>query len=272
MKRLVAIFAIIALSAVAFAQDGQGTAAVGSAGAPVSYKPLGNASQGAIDAAVQYIKLKLGEQYYNQYISFSSGSLYEECGDNGCTNRSTVSFTYDIPVKEISKTLETAGIGGSPLPWPPRISVILNDKNSVMEYRGPSGPYKFLLSADDAIAKARAYGLRNVTYAIMAVSQLVAGGYDVVWAVGSDDLVGECRDTGAVHECIYRGVYVDVDNGNVVGEFRINPLIMDGGGGTPIPPGQGAQTKDNTAIYAAVAIAALILLAATAVFAMRKAR
>lgn len=279
MKRLVAIFAIIALSAVAFAQDGQGTAAVGSAGTPVSYKPLGNASQGAIDAAVQYIKLKLGEQYYNQYISFSSGSLYEECGGNGCANKSTISFTYDIPVKEISKTAE---ISRSPQPWPPRISVILDDKNSVMEYRGPSRPYKFLLSAADAIAKARAYGLRNVTYAIMAVSQPVpaivraGGGYDVVWAVGSKDLVGECRDIGAVHECIYRGVYVDVDNGDVVGEFRINPLIMEASGGIPIPPNLPPKaqqgTENNTAVYAAVATAALILLAAIAVFARRKAR
>lgn len=301
MKKLVAIFAIIALSAVAFAQDGQGAAAVGSAGTPVSYRPLGNASQGAIDAAVQYIKLKLGERYYNQYISFSSGNLYEECtgcwndtaaGRNDtagrelnrernlyeecaaieCANKSRVFFIYNIPVNITTVASADAEISRSPGLWPPLIWVVLDDKNTVIEYRGPSKPYKFLLSADDAIAKARAYGLRNVTYATIAISQLVAGGYDVVWAVGSNDLAGECRDIGAVQECIYRGVYVDVDNGDVVGEFRINPLIQyeGGGGGVPIPPKGEAQRQDNTYAYAATAITALIALAAAVLFAIKR--
>lgn len=179
--------------------------------------PLGEANAESIDAASQYIKQKLGESYYDQLISFESGESYEFCifdPEESCEVKSVITFLYKIPFD----------VSGSPESGPPpnKIYITVDGQEAVVDYRGPSKPYQFLISQEDAIAKAESYGIKDINKGAVIVQAPAATGYEIVWAVSSRDLSG----VGPVlEEPIYRGVYIDVDTGEVRGEYRINPLI-----------------------------------------------
>ena len=232
----VAAFMLFIMLPVALAQESvQGSVQTSSSEShvtPTYTKTLGSAGQKFIDAAKNYIKQKLGEEYYNQRITFESGTSYEDCIQNSCTVRNEIGFIYKTP-------FET---DGDPTRGPPpnNVYVTVDDKGAISNYRGPLNPYKFQISKDEAIANAKSYGLKNITGAGIATASGISktNGYEIVWAVSSNDLAGECRDIGegSFKECIYKGVYVDVDTGKIRGEFTINPLIMsvERGGGNVI--------------------------------------
>lgn len=199
---------------------------------------LGTADQRFIDISEQYIRQKLGEDYYNKFINLDSGSSYEDCIKDNCKVRNEITFTYKIPFETTGDPLS----GG-----PPRIQVTVDSQGGLVNYVGPIKPYQFLISKEEAIAKTKSYGLIEITGVGIATSLRLPEGYELVWAVSSKDLVGECRDIGGMIECIYKGVYVDVDSGDIRGEYTINPLIMTptGTGGVILDKyPQGQNIKD----------------------------
>lgn len=252
------VFILILGIPLVFAQkSGQADTGTGTVGPGVQTRFLGPADQKFIDAAEEYVKQKLGEEYYNQFISFQSGDSYEDCIENECTVRNEISFNYKIPFETVSDP----HLGG-----PPRIGVRADNDENIVKYVGPIKAYQFLISKEEAIEKAKSYGLVNVTNAGIVTSSGGEDGYEIVWAVSSNDLAGYGE---VLKEPLYKGVYVDVDSGDIRGEYRINPLIKtpSGTGGVnlgeffeeqEIQKEQDAQRPINIGILALIIIVVLI--------------
>lgn len=218
----ISIFILLVGIHLVFAQEsGQAEAGTGTVGPGVQTRFLGPADQKFIDVAEEYVKQKLGENYYNQFISFQSGDSFEDCIEDQCTMRNEIFFNYDVPFE----TIGDPHLGG-----PLRIGVTVNNEETVVDYVGPIKPYQFLISKEEAINLAKSYGIINITNAGIATSSGGEDGYEIVWAVSSNDLAGYGE---VLKEPIYKGVYVDVDTGEIRGEYRINPLIAtpSGAGG-----------------------------------------
>ena len=128
--------------------------------------------------------------------------------------KSVITFLYKIPFE----------VSGNPESGPPpnKVYITVDDQEAVVDYNGPSKPYQFLISQEDAISKAESYGIKNINKEAVIVQAPADAGYEIVWAVSSRDLAGVGLALG---EPIYRGVYIEVDTGQVRGEYRINPLI-----------------------------------------------
>ena len=174
---------------------------------------LGSASQQSIEAARQYLWKKLGENYYNQFVIFELGEAYRTCIETGCEIRNIISFSYKIPFETV----------GDPQLGPPpeKIYVTVDEQGVIINYEGPAKPYQFLITAEEAMARAQSYGLKDIKAAVLSQA-LTSEGSEIIWAVSSNEVV----DVGEVlGESIYRGVYVDVDSGEIRGEYRINPLV-----------------------------------------------
>lgn len=204
---------IALLSPLVRCQTGMG--AVGAAGVS---RRLGPSGQKFVEAAKRLLIKRLGMKYYRRYIRFEAGDAYEDRIGNAHALRNEISFAYDTPF----------GAGGRVPPERAlRIVVTLDQKANLVRYAGPIKPYRFRLSSEEAIRKARSYGLVRVDGAEIAASSGTQKGYDLIWAVGSKDTIEQGKISG---EVIYRGVFVDVDSGEIRGEYRINPLIMARGG------------------------------------------
>ena len=222
------IFTLIMFIPLTFAQQSIGQGGVsGVINASTFRQDLGVADKKSIDAATDYIKHKLGDNYFDRFIRFVSGNSYKTCIGNDCTIFNEVTFNYkkqDLPTTDHLQ-----------------IRVSVDDKGKVTQYFGPAKAYKFYLSKDDAIAKAYAYGLKNITGAAIFPSH--DSEYELVWVVWSNELAEECasgQDSEGVPipnkllpdkaQC-KKGVYVDVDTSEIRGEFVTNPLIAAASGG-----------------------------------------
>ena len=219
---------------------------------------LGSADQSIINRADNYVKLKLGDDYYSKHVVFESGSSYEECTRNDCKIRSEVYFKHNIPFDVV----EDPHLGGILY-----IIVTLNEDGDVVRYIGPVKPYEFLISKDEAISFAKGYGLVEVTSAGLAPSY-VDDSYELVWAVSSNDISGYGE---VLNEPLYKGVYVDVDSGEIVGEYNINPMIAipSSSGGVTLgeffddenPLDEGNFQKSNNFLFVSIiVIVALIIV------------
>lgn len=261
ISALIAVFILLAGMPLLLAQEsGQSVSSgTGTIGPPVKVTQLGTSDQKSINAAEQFLKQKLGESYYSEFVSFLSGNSYEECIETNCTIKNSISFTYKPPSESRDYSL------------PLMVNVYVDDNNKIIDYLGPLKPYQFLVSKDDAIAKAKAYGLNDIIGASIArtvtytsAGSTISDGYEIVWAVSSNDLAGACRVIGGgVQECIYKGVYVDVDSGEIKGEYRINPLILTVSQSGGVKLGEFFQDKNTTAsnniIYAVAVIVILVI-------------
>jgi len=196
---------------------------------PHSTRFLGPADQKFIDAAQQYLKQKLGEDYYNKFISFQSGVSAEDCFQNECTIRNSMVFNYIIPFDINSD----AGRGP---PTPPINIQVEIDNGTITHYYGPKKPYQFLISNDEAIKIAKAYGLVEIAragYTQDIKLRYATDEYELRWYVSSNDLVGECEDLWTPENstprktCTYKGVYIDVDTGKIIREY--NYSVCEGG-------------------------------------------
>jgi hypothetical protein len=181
---------------------------------PVQSRYLGQVEQKIVDISEKYVKQKLGDEYYNKYIVFKSGESYEDCTMNSCVIRNEISFDYNISF-DISRDPHLGG--------PPRIATTLNGNKEVVRYIGPVKPYQFLVSQGMAIELAKSYGFSEITNVELSVSSNEENGYEIVWAVSSNDISGYGE---VLNEPLYRGVYIGIDSGEVLGEYRINPMIQ----------------------------------------------
>ena len=222
---IIGVFILVSITS-AFAQEsGQGHGGASSViNASTFRQDLGVADQKSINAATDYVKHKFGDNYFDRFIRFVSGNSYKTCIGDDCTIFNEITFNYnkqDLPTTDHLQ-----------------IRVSVDDKGKVTYYFGPAKAYKFYLSKDDAIAKA--YGLKNITGAGIFPSE--EREYELVWVVWSNELAKECdsgldAEGGPIPNKLLpdklqckKGVYVDIDTGEIRGEFVTHPLILVGGG------------------------------------------
>lgn len=214
-KLIIAILGLLAalgtIGAVNFTVNstmGSGNASMVTASTNGTYSH--SASQQVIYAAQSYIVSKLNQSYYNSYISY----YYAE----SLGNSSYVYFKYNVPFSNGNTTMGL--IGGSK--GPARflgITVSLNGTN-VTGYIGPAKPYVINITQAQAINTSAKYGIQNGTatiYGLFQNSSITPNSkYSVVWAVTS---------ASPQKGTIYPGVYVNAENGTIVGQYLYNPAI-----------------------------------------------
>lgn len=236
-------------------EPGQLQTVNGTLGPGTTTRDLGPANQTFVDAAERYIKQKLGEDYYNKFVTFQYGSSHEDCIESKCTIRNEISFNHNILFETYS---------GSPPISVGTIFVVVDNNGSVANYIGPAKPYQFLVSKEKAIEKAKDYGIANITVALVVHTPNTSPyGYEIVWAVSSNDLAGYGN---VLNEPIYKGVYVDVDTGEIRGEYRINPLILTSSGKGGARLGEFFEKQLDTRIL----FVAIVVLSAVIAFILHK--
>ena len=177
-------------------------------------RTLGSSDQRFVQAAERYLIRKLGGRYFKKYLRFEAGNPYGDSIGDTYTVRNEISFGYAIP-------FETAA--DAPPGQPLRVTVTLDTGAYVLAYTGPVKPYRFRVSKEAAIKNAGSHGLAKITGAGIAATAGTQKGYELVWAVSSEDVLEQGRVAG---EAIYKGIYVDIDTGKIRGEYKINPLIL----------------------------------------------
>jgi hypothetical protein len=205
---------------------------------PVTFsKFLGEADGKYRGIAEEYLKQKLGNDYFNEYLDFHLGDKHEDCVENksaiiNCTNINVIYFTYNnkatsnIKIDETVRyrTNVTSGVktGFRGISILSSIRVEVDDNGNVVKYSGPSKPYNFLITKDDVINKAKSYGYNAIIDATL-VGIPRSDGYEILWVVDSSDLL-ECRweiyfESASTKLCSFKGVYIDVDTGEIRGEY-----------------------------------------------------
>lgn len=180
-----------------------------------------NASAASVLAGESYISERLGTQYYAEHVSYVSGFYYSGTG------LTYLYFSYSIIPSNVTGIVGVYG-AGLPLARLTGITLTLNSSGDVTAYDGPHDPYSIRVSAPEAIAIAGLYGIINGTAAIAAAeSPSEAGdplyGYSLVWAVTGRSAIKNATNP---YGNVYPGVYIDVVNGSVVGEYTYNPMIV----------------------------------------------
>jgi hypothetical protein len=204
---------------------------------PTTSTNAGKTSQSIITAAEDYLQQKLGEMYYKKWIVRESAESYNDCEQTTCAQRNEILFSYNIP-------FSTEGADPHFSLQPDKIQITLDENGVIQRYSGPKKPYQFLVDENQARIKAKNYGLQQITESVLSTSALTTEGYELVWAVSSND---EIARGSVMNEPIYQGVYIDVDSGEIRGEFRINPLIeVPGGSAGGVELGNFFTEEDTT--------------------------
>lgn len=172
-------------------------------------------SQQAVYAAETYLIAKLGQSYYNNHISYTYGQAYG--------NTSYTYFTYNVPFQNGTNA---HGIIGGPAPVERLLGITVSLSGAVVTgYVGPLKPYVITVSQSQAITTAQNYGITNGTASIEGVFMANAvnqnSQYAIAWAVTSSSSL-----KGNMHP----GVYIDSENGTVLGEYVYNPAILSASG------------------------------------------
>ncbi len=220
--------ALIALTGVICAQPSTrfptpilGNSSTGNAtsGSVAGNFTVANASEQSILAGESYLIGRLGEGYYSSYANYTGGFY------SSSTNQTSLFFSYRIPYPNGSTTSGAFGIAAVRTLG---ITITLDKGNGVVEYYGPSQPYVIRVPAYNATSTASLYGVANGTASISAAegnatTASALTGYSVVWAVtGGSPLANHT----AYPNRVYPGLYIDVENGSVVGEYTYNPMIV----------------------------------------------
>ncbi|MCW6160110.1 MAG: hypothetical protein LVQ95_03425 [Candidatus Micrarchaeales archaeon] len=221
MKRVLFVL-LLASIILPFAYSANATSgnSVSGNGTAVSPGTTVNSSSLTISIADNAVIQRVGNSYFNNYISFESAQTTYQNGQN----TSVVNFAYNIPYTNGSTTPGYDQVGG--LVYRLGITVHINYA-SVSEYSGPAAPYYIAESPRSAALAAYSYGLQNITRLYITAaytnSSLLSGPYQITWAALSGNYisVGNCSVGCQAHP----GVYINTSTGAVQGQFSINPSI-----------------------------------------------
>lgn len=216
-KLIIAVLSLFAIIGFASAMSFTTNSTVSSANASMITPALNStfshtASQEAIYAAKEYVAGRLGQSYYNSFISYY--------GAQSLGNLSYVYLKYDVPFSNGTTTAGMPGVQGGRIRFL-GITVSLNGTN-VTGYIGPAKPYFINISAAKAENISGQYGIEsgNATiYGMFRNSSINSSSeYSIAWAVTS-----AYPQKGDV----YTGVYVDAENGMVIGQYLYNPTVQN---------------------------------------------
>ncbi len=179
-----------------------------------------NVSIMQINSAEQYIANTLGNTYYKKYLKYSGSSIFN--------NTAEIYFNYSIPFQNGSVT--RAVYETEPLLRILNVIVYVNKNNTVINYFGPIKPYIINTSVADAINISKKYNFSNITQVTLSgvyQTNNTNRGYYIAWSVlNGAGYYQNSNSTADYYNKIYKGLYVDVSNGTVIGEFIYNPTIV----------------------------------------------
>lgn len=254
---LIGFIGLVLFSGLAFANSGPANvgAGNGTAGNATAIGPCvvnlsnipQNASNQTIAAAKTYVAEKLGQGYFNKYVNYTFSGVYNSSclHPNGTVTKGNITysvfFDYNIPFLNGS-TIRAYQNSGGPV-FLVGVWVTLDQNNTVIGYRGPMKPYVITVSAQNATEVALASGLSNITReSIVSAYNFLSNNtgsafveYKIVWSVYSGNRIScggnNAGNTFGANICM-PGVYVDVETGKIVGEFLVNPSIVQPLGGS----------------------------------------
>ncbi|MHB1830158.1 MAG: hypothetical protein ACYCO0_02080 [Candidatus Micrarchaeaceae archaeon] len=207
MNRLIMCLAV---ASAVFGLANSQAAAPGSQNASIITMPVNGSYSHTIKlnsayAAESYLIGRLGQAYYNNYISLYDGVSYG--------NLSYVYFTYSVPFSNGSTI--------SQLPSHRYLGITVGiDGSSVYHYIGPSQAYVIGVNRSRAEGIAGRYGITNSTAALVGLfgtNGTTSSNYSIAWAV----LSGNPQKSQK-----YYGLYIDAVTGNAIGEFYYTPATM----------------------------------------------
>lgn len=163
-----------------------------------------------IDKSSNYIKSYVGNDYFVQRLTLTDNKTMQ----SGTGEISyTVFYSYDIPSDYLAS------------PSPKQVSVSLDKDGNIIDYLGPKKPHTFSITKEQVIEIGKQNGLKEPI--IAEIDRISASksmdGY--VWVVTGDIDKTTCKEIGGTQECLIHGIYVDVDNGSVIGTFNRSNLI-----------------------------------------------
>lgn len=182
-----------------------------------------NASNATISFASNFIIEKVGSTYFSNYIKYGQGNTYSY--PNGSV-LSVLFYSYSIPFQNGTTTTGIIRFGrGASLALAGAEVVISN--GNVTYYSGPSSPFVVAIGPQSAASAATAYGLVNVTQPYVSAASAPSSGnltgYQVVWAVASGT---KTLGLAKYPKGVFKGVYVNIQNGSVIGQFVINSGLV----------------------------------------------
>ncbi|MDE1857222.1 MAG: hypothetical protein KGH98_04050 [Candidatus Micrarchaeota archaeon] len=178
-----------------------------------------------VSLATSYVASRLGQQYFNRFVTFQSATGSQSCTGSNCTTTDTMVYSYSIPYENNTTTTGTFATSGGAV-FQLNIMVIAYPNGPIVAYRGPEQPYYISVSQKGAVSAAESAGLGNATTAsIVGVYNTTNQtlGYRLVWAVTSDKAVQSGYNT------FLHGLYIDISSGQILGEFQKNTAILSSG-------------------------------------------
>ena len=180
--------------------------------------PSVNYTKQNINFSNNYLIGLFGNNYYSKYITFSSYNTL-----NKTTN---VTYNYTVPMQNgtviESNALSTNNTLGKTL------KILITVKNNkTLSYFGPSTAYYLNITAEQALSIGARYGFINAT--INGIEPIYKNysknySYYLVWKIINNTYYyPKLTNTSEYYSKIYKGIYVDINNGSVVGEFLYNP-------------------------------------------------
>ncbi len=165
-----------------------------------------------IDKSSNYIKSYVGNDYFVQrFILTDNKTMQSGTGEISYT----VFYSYDIPSDYLAS------------PDPKQVSVSLDKDGNIIDYLGPKKPHTFSITREQVIEIGKQNGLTEPIIAdldrILASKSI--DGY--VWVVTGNLDKTTCKEIGGTQECLIQGIYVDVDDGSVIGTFNRSSLIRE---------------------------------------------
>ncbi|MGC8479186.1 MAG: hypothetical protein ACP5M9_00755 [Candidatus Micrarchaeia archaeon] len=182
-----------------------------------------------INASENYLKTLFGESYYSKYINYSEYFIY-----NGNTS---ILFNYNVPFinGSVIKPIYSGSTEPIQLLRLLNIEVIFGKNNSVISYVGPVKPYFIDITQSEAQKIASEYGFNGTINGIFGVYSNKNNNtnynasernltYYLVWkVVNSTPYYPTIINTSSYYTKLYKGIYIDAQNGSVDGEFFYNP-------------------------------------------------
>lgn len=237
-----------------------------------------NASLSSINEATIYLTNRLGKDYYDSYITTGFRSYNARYYPS--LNQTYVYFSYDAPLSNGTKITAFNLTEGccSIFPSSPLFAaVVLANNGSILYYAGPYGPYTINISYNSALNITANRGLNTSHGAYLVAGSFnpydSSSGYIVTWAVLGN---GSSSNPGTGN-----GIYIDAENGNVLGEFywesspggtlpgSPEPTIYILGNYSLFPISSNANSyakSNNNFLFIVVVIVAVIIIAITLLY------
>lgn len=169
-----------------------------------------------INLSNNYLISLLGENYYSKYVKFSNY--------NTINNNTIINYNYTLPTNNGTVLEKNNSLFFSSIGKKLSISVIIN-KNKSISYFGPVKDYYLNITAKQALNTGAKYGFNATIEGIQPIYvNLSKNSYYLVWSlINKTYYYPKLTNTSEYYSKLYKGIYIDIKNGSIVGEFVYSP-------------------------------------------------